>query len=443
MERIAYQRLVQWKQQKERMPLILRGARQVGKSFLLKQFGQKEFKKFHLFDFEKSTKELLPIFNSDLSANKLINELSLYVGQQIDEKQDLLIFDEIQNCPRALTSLKYFCEEKPNLAICAAGSLLGISLSDSSFPVGKVEYLDLYPLNFEEFLMSLNNSLLLKSFHEGCQTGLLPHIAHTKLWDTLKYYYVVGGMPKAVSLYLENQALPLEALTKVREMQKAILSAYYSDFSKHAGKVNAMHISRVFENIPEQLSQNIDNSVQKFRFKDVIPNKRTYADLDGPIDWLVKAGLVYKVKICNHAEVPLKAFCKQNLFKLFFFDIGLLGAMLDLSPQSLILQDYGITKGFFAENFVAQELTFSGEQTLYSWTERNSEIEFILDINGVIIPVEVKSGIRTKAQSLKQYFFKYNPQQAIQISAKPLNLKGKIKNYPLYLAPLCRYLKSS
>lgn len=433
MNRHLYASLVTWKQAPDRVPLILRGARQVGKSYLLKAFGRHEFSRCHHFDFEKNGRELIPLFADNLSPQRLVDNLSLFAGVQIDLGKDLVILDEIQNCPAALTSLKYFAEDMPELFVCAAGSLLGITLTGTSFPVGKVCYLDLYPLSFSEFILNLGDELLLHAFEAALEEGGASSVLHSRLWDCLKEYYVVGGMPRIVAHYVSMRERKAEALFNARKQQTELLETYRSDFSKHSGKINALHIASVFENIPVQLASVMDDSVQRYRFKDVLPGKKGYASLTGPIDWLEHAGLVYRVPICQKAQLPLKSFTKANIFKLYLFDVGLLGCMLDLQPATIMLQDYGVIKGFFAENFVASELVAGGTKRLYSWSERNSEIEFLLDIDGVIVPVEVKSGTRTKAQSLRQYLIKYDPKLAVMVSGKTLDLgKRPILQIPLY-----------
>ena len=288
-------------------------------------------------------------------------------------------------------------------------------------------------MSFEEFLLNSSDNLLHEAFCESLTEGKASSLIHSKLWDKLKEYYVVGGMPGVVSKYFCYPGKQVEGMLQARHLQQELLRDYQSDFSKHSGKVNALHISAILENIPIQLASHMDGSVQRFRFKDVIPGKQGYAALEGPIDWLLKAGLVYKVPVCQKAQLPLKAFTKPNIFKLFLFDVGLLGCMLELDPRTLVLQDYGLIKGFFAENYVACELTASGERQLYSWSERNSEIEFIKDLDGQIVPIEVKAGTRTKAQSMRQYITKYAPPLAVMVSGKPLSLRNqKVLNYPLY-----------
>jgi len=323
MKRTIYNSLRNWKLKKDRKPLVLNGARQVGKTYILKEFGENEFINYHHFDFDKDARRLAPLFDAGLSPGDLLANLSIFAGKKITP-DDLLIFDEIQSCPRALTSLKYFCDEMPGINICAAGSLLGVSLSGEAFPVGKVDMLNLYPMNFEEFLMAGDHEMLLDSFRNALVVGAVPPAAHDKLCDIMKRYYVVGGLPQAVKAYYDN-ADPACGMAQARELQKNLIDGYTRDFSKHAGRVNALHIQRVFENVPAQLSGHVDDSTTRYRFKDVIPGKKGYADLEGPIDWLVKAGLIIKTHVCERAAIPLQSFCKPNMFRLYVFDIGLLG----------------------------------------------------------------------------------------------------------------------
>jgi len=435
MKRLLYDKLSQWKNSPKRLPLILRGARQVGKTYLLKAFGETEFEEMHYLDFERDREQLAQVFESSLSPQRLLNDLSFVVRTRIDPGKALLVFDEIQNCPRALTSLKYFAEELPNLAICAAGSLLGTSLSTESFPVGKVTFLDLYPMNFEEFLLNTADELEYQALQTVFEPNVASKIVHQKLWEHLKRYYVTGGMPSVVLTYLRSADTGIETFNEVRDVQRQLLDTYMRDFNKHAGKVNAAHIGMVFEDIPRQISSVLDGSIQRYRFKDVVPGKRRFADLQGPIHWLVKAGLTHIVYPCSKPELPLKAFTKSNMFSLRLLDVGLLGCILDLSPSTILLEDYGQTKGFFAENFVACEWLASGERDLYSWSHGESEIEFLRIIENHVIPVEVKSGLRTRVQSLRQYIQKYSPPFAVKITANPFNTgDSRILNIPLYAA---------
>ncbi len=442
MERFLYRDLKHWAQSRDRLPLVLRGARQVGKTYLLEELGEREFARHHRFDFERDGPRLCPLFEGDLSPKRLIRDLSLVVGEQVGREDGLIIFDEIQNCPRALTSLKYFAEELPGQAVCAAGSLLGVMLSGESFPVGKVAFLDLYPLSFAEFLHSSADEMLVKAYEELLGDERPSLAVHDRLWDILKQYYVVGGMPRVVAAFLNSDFGDVDGYVTARTLQRGLLDTYMRDFNKHAGKVNAVHIASVFESIPRQLSANLDGSVQRYLFRDSVPGKRRFAELSGPIDWLVRSGLVYKVHICTRPELPLMAFTKPNIFKLFIFDIGLLGCMLELDPGTLVLQDYGQTKGYLAESYAGCELVSSGLRSLYSWTGRNSEIEFLVPRGGEVVPVEVKSGTRTRARSLRAYTDKYNPRRAIKLTANPFHPTGQpVRNLPLYCAgQLSEYL---
>jgi uncharacterized protein len=434
MKRALYTQLLQWKQNPHRKPLLLNGARQVGKTWLLKEFGKTEYPNFHHLDFDRNGAQLDPLFEMDLSPEKLLQNLSIFLEKKIAPETDLLIFDEIQNCPRALTSLKYFCEEMPALNLCAAGSLLGVSLSRESFPVGKVDMLHLYPMRFEEFLEAGGQTGLLEFIGNAFTKKEIPHAAHEKLCDLLKDFYVVGGMPQAVQAFLRSGD-KFSGFMSARDVQKALVEGYQGDFQKHAGKSNALYIQSLFRNIPVQLARTMDESVTRFRFKDVIPGKKSYRDLEGPISWLVKAGLALQALIAERAELPLLSFCKQNFFKLYLFDIGILGAMLDLAPRTLALENYGMMRGFFVENFVAAELKAGGSEHLIGWSEGSSEIEFLLSGEYGIVPLEVKAGHRTKAKSLGQYFHKYGPARAIKLSQKNIDLStGNVVYIPLYLA---------
>ena len=292
------------------------------RTYILKQFGEQNFQKVHYFNFEKN-KSLSSIFDEDIDPIKILNLLTIN-QEDVDTKEDLVIFDEIQDCPRAFTSLKYFNEEIPELAICSAGSLLGIVLNDESFPVGKVEYQWLGPMNFEEFLKAIEvkKYQLLK---DAIQNMQISDFEHSILLESYKVYSITGGMPEVVSRVKNEKLVSNDTFQEIRGIQQNLLNTYLSDFSKHAGKTNASHIASVFQNIPSQLSKAIDCSTKRFTFKNVITGKRGLRDLEGPIDWLCKAGLIYKSKIVNVANFPLESFSKHNMFKLYIFDTGILG----------------------------------------------------------------------------------------------------------------------
>lgn len=433
MRRFISDAFEKWLHEPERRPLILKGARQVGKTFIITEFGKKHFKSFHHFNFEEN-RALHSIFEKNYDPKRILDDLGFVKQRPIHIESDLVFFDEIQECPKALTALKYFSENLSELAVIAAGSLLGIQLSDESFPVGKVDFLHLHPMNFREFLMAKENPMLLEAYDKASAGNPIPEMAHQGLWMELLNYYVTGGMPQIVRAYMNKKSDRLAAFEEVRHLQKILLEGYNKDFAKHSGKTNSVHIVSVFENVPTQLASQMEGSTRRYRFKNVIRGKRGLTQLQGPIDWLEQAGLIMKIHICNRAEIPLKAFCKGSLFKLFLSDIGLLGAILDIPVQSILQQDYGMTKGYLAENFVAQEFKAGGMDEIYSWTERNSEIEFLIYEGKEIVPVEVKSGHRTQAKSLQQFILKYAPPKVYKLSAKPLSKSGTVIHLPLYLA---------
>ncbi len=434
MNRFLMQALSTWKDRPGRKPLLVKGARQVGKTYLLKAFGETAFPACHYINFERDN--LSKIFEADFNPSRILTELSFYLGRPINTQTDFLILDEIQACPKALNSLKYFHEEKPELAIAAAGSLLGVALSDESFPVGKVDHLFLSPMTFFEFLLGIGEQALydyVQSLKKNPKMSSL--IAHEKLWEKLKHYFIVGGLPAVVSIYAQHQKEDLfMAFEKVRECQAALIRDYSADMAKHAGKVNAMHLDRVWHSVASQLSKTQEGATQRFRFKDIVHGVDRYARLANVIDWLLNAGLILKSDIVKTIERPLSAYTQEGQFKLFIFDIGLLGAMSGLAPKDLLDQSYGTYKGYFAENFIAQNLVIYGP--LFTWQEGTAEIEFVQEKNGAVIPIEVKSAWSTHAKSLSIFIKKYVPPYQIIYSAKniELNQKSHTQYLPLYLA---------
>jgi len=435
MERYITRKLIAWKGSSNRKPLLLKGVRQVGKTYALKNFGDTNFPNYHYFNFEEE-QALALIFEPNLNPDRIIAALSLHYGKPIDIHQDLVIFDEIQACPNALTSLKYFNEHMPGLALCAAGSLLGVYLGPVSFPVGKVDMLDMHPISFEEFLMAIGEERYADILRGISLSSEISELAHSHLWNQLKLYFIVGGLPEVVQVFREHQNDLYAALNMVRKKQNELIKAYYADFAKHSGKINAMHIDRVWTSVPKQLSNDHNGSAPKYAFKDVIPNANRYAQLSGSIDWLERAGLIIKTPIACAAQLPISAYTKENTFKLYMFDIGILGAIGDLHPNTILDYSYGTYKGYFAENFVAQAFLAGGVESLYCWREGNAEIEFIRDIEGKIIPIEIKSGHVTQAKSLHVFAQKYKPVYRAIISAKNLHIdhQNKLHLYPLYLA---------
>ncbi len=427
MKRTLYKKLLEWKLSPERKPLIIKGARQVGKTYLLQEFGSNEFHNTFYLNFEKD-KNLEKIFSYDLNPKRIVNEIAHHFKKKANLEKDLFIFDEIQACPNALTSLKYFCEELASAYVVCAGSLLGVYLSPVSYPVGKVDHLNMYPMSFVEFLEALGDEELANNM-----TNISDYI-HDYLWEKLKCYFVVGGLPEVVARYVRNQENIFLAFEKVRQKQKDLIEDYYADIAKHSGKVNAMHIRRVYESVPEQLAATQDGSAKKYKFRDSIPGIDRYNKLADAIDWLENAGLILKISIVSESKIPLRAHKKENSFKLVLFDVGILGAMCELEPKTILAQDYGSYKGYFAENYVAQTFTYKDSQDLYCWEGKTSEVEFIRQIQGSLIPYEVKSGWVTQSKSLKIYNEKYHPNYRVIISAKKLMIDDvhHIHFYPLY-----------
>ncbi|OGT29720.1 MAG: hypothetical protein A3E87_08710 [Gammaproteobacteria bacterium RIFCSPHIGHO2_12_FULL_35_23] len=435
MKRHIFQSLTTWQHKKDRKPLIIKGARQIGKTYILKELGKNQFPAYFYINFERD-QTLHQLFKKDLAPARLLSDLNFYFRTTINPNQDLLIFDEIQACPNALTSLKYFHEEMPELALTCAGSLLGITLNAGSFPVGKVDFLNMYPMTFLEFLLGTGEDQLYKLLNHLTLESEIPLTAHNQLWDYFKLYLIIGGLPEIVNYYAQNKQNLNSSLLFIRQKQSELILAYYADIAKHSGKINAMHIDRVWRSVPNQLSTQHNHSARRFTFKGIIPGIDRYSRLANVIDWLETANLLVKQSITHCAQLPLSAYTKENIFKLFMFDVGLLGAMIDLSPKVILDYDYGSYKGYFAENFVAQAFLASGLTHLYSWHEGSSEIEFLKEVNGLLLPVEVKSGWVTQAKSLKVFNDKYHPPYRTIFSAKNLLIdkKNLIHYYPLYLA---------
>ncbi len=441
MERAIQSELMAWKSKPGRQPLILRGARQVGKTYALKAFGEKAYPRTFYLNFEEEP-QLMRLFEKDLKPDRLIREIGLKFETSLDPDRDLLIFDEIQSAPKALTSLKYFAEDMPQLSVCSGGSLLGVHLGEGSFPVGKVDFLDLHPMSFDEFLTGIGEEHSCRYLRDYDFSEPIPALMHDRLWESLKLYMIVGGMPKSVLTYVEMKKDAVKAFNAVRQIQKLLIDAYLADIAKHAGKVNTLHIARIFESIPEQLAKAIDGSGSKFKFNGVVPGIRGYAKLVGAFDWLRAAGLVRQVPIANKAWIPLKAYAPESSFKLYLLDVGILGALGSLSPSSIWEYGYGSYQGYFAENLALQELVASGTDNIVSWREGTAEVEFLIDVDGKIVPLEIKSGWVTQAKSLKVFAEKYRPPKRVTLSAKNFNRNRETCAYtiPLYLAGRVRQI---
>ena len=424
MYRIAIEKLYKWKESKRRKPLIIEGARQVGKTWLMKEFGRQEYENTVYINFDSNSR-MADLFDSDLDIDRLIMGLELYVGHKIIPDNTLLIFDEVQEVPRALASLKYFYENAPQYHIVCAGSLLGIALHHgTSFPVGKVDFLKLYPLSFSEFLMATGNErfaeLLKKQDYEMITSFKQIYI------DALKHYYFVGGMPEAVQSFAEDKDFK-----EVREIQKRIIAAYEQDFSKHVPNEIVPKIRMLWNSIPSQLAR--EN--KKFIYGLVREGGRA-REYEAAIMWLSDCGLVHKVSRVNAAGIPLKAYEDLKAFKLFILDVGLLGCMTGLRQRTLLDgNDLFIEfKGALTEQYVCQQLKTIEDLGVYYYTnDRGScEIDFVVDTGEQIIPVEAKAETNLKAKSLKIYKEKFEPELSVRTSMTDYKKEEWLVNLPLY-----------
>ena len=409
MERLITEELLRWRNQATRKPLLIDGARQVGKTYLVDRlFGGAHFPKVHKLDFSREP-GLAAIFADGLQPEQIVSNIEIRRNTKVDPNTDLIFLDEIGECQPALDSLKYFADEMPRAYVCASGSSIGLL---DSFPVGRVEYLELFPMTFEEFVMAQGNARLVGAFREQVRGRQI----HEMLWSLLRDYYFVGGMPEAVEAWFETPGSALECCERVIRIQDALINGYLRDFGKYSGKLVAGHLEAVFRNIPRQLSKSMDGSVQRFAFKDVIERKRRYAELRGPIDWLEKAKLASKCYTIDcKPSLPLAALARDNMFKLFLFDVGILGRLLEMSYAEQRAQST-YYKGFIAENFVQNELRASGIYPAYAWQQARSEIEFLVKSReGEVVPVEVKSGQRTRAKSLNAYVERFAPTNTLKL----------------------------
>lgn len=424
MYRKAIEKLYQWKKDSNRKPLIIEGARQVGKTWLMKEFGTQAYEKCYYINFDANA-AMADLFSKDLNVNRLLTGLELYLGEKIIPEKSLLIFDEVQEVPKALSSLKYFYEEAPEYHIICAGSLLGIALhGGTSFPVGKVDFLKLYPLSFEEFLMAIG----MERFVQLLKSSDMPMITSFKelFIDSLKHYYYVGGMPEVVASFVEKRDF-----TEVRQIQQRILNAYEQDFSKHAPNEIVPKIRMVWNSIPSQLSK--EN--KKFLYGLVREGGRA-KDYEAAIMWLSDCGLVHKVSRVTNPKIPLKAYEDLKAFKLFVVDVGLLGCMTGLNQRTLVEGNklFVEFKGALTEQYVLQQFLANGSWNTYYYTnDRGScEIDFVLDNGEQAIPIEVKAEENLKAKSLKTFYEKYKPEIAVRTSMADFREQEWMINVPLY-----------
>lgn len=423
MQRKAYQKLLKWKQQSNRKPLIVQGARQVGKTWLMKEFGKKEFLKTAYFNFESSV-ELQQIFNHGYDTKELLASLNILVGFKIDAGNTLIIFDEIQACPQAVTSLKYFYENEPEYVILAAGSLLGVAIHQGiSFPVGKVDFLTLYPLSFSEFMEAMGKEDLLELLRTS-NKNLIQSFESSYI-QLLRQYYFLGGMPEVIMNFIQNSDYQT-----AREIQKSILNAYENDFSKHAPMAHLPRIRMVWNSIVGQLAK--ENS--KFIYSILRTGARA-KDFEIAIEWLKDAGLIHKVVRVSKPGLPITAYADWPDFKIYLNDVGLLGAMGGLSDTMLLKGEelFSEFKGIVSEQFVLQQLISQSFQAFYWAPEQaKSEVDFLIQLNDQIVPIEVKSSDNLRSRSLRVYYDKFKPSTCIRTSLAGYQQQDWMQNIPLY-----------
>ena len=434
VERLMIGDLIAWKNKKNRLPLILKGARQVGKTWLLNEFGRVAFDDVLYINFENAP-GLKESFDGDITPQRILDLLGALHGKKIQPQKTLIIFDEVQEIPRALTALKYFAENAPEYVICCAGSLLGVALhGGTSFPVGKVDFLTLKPFSFEEFLLANDEEMLIKYIKEE---GLreIPKVMVEKLTDYLKLYFVVGGMPAAVASWIDTRDFSV-----VERRQLDILETYENDFSKHAPKNIVTKLRYLWNSIPSQLAK--EN--KKFIYGLVREGARA-RDYEEAMLWLLDSGLLRRVGRITKGAAPLRAYEDLKAFKLYHLDVGLLRVMSELSPDAILegIKIFEEFKGALTEQYVLSEL--SGKdfiRNIYYWTsEATAEVDFVFADKTNIYPVEVKAGVNLQARSLKVYREKYNPKLAIRTSLSNLRLDEGLLNVPLFaLFNLEKYL---
>lgn len=434
MYRMAMEKLYKWKDSKHRKPLIIEGARQVGKTWLMEEFGRKAYEDTMYINFDANSR-MAELFASDLNTDRLIMGIELYIGRKIDPDKTLLIFDEVQEVPRALSSLKYFYENAPQYHIVCAGSLLGIAQhGGTSFPVGKVDFLNLFPLSFKEFLMATVGERFAELL--GSQDYSMVTSFKQTYIDALKQYHYVGGMPEAVQSFAEDKDFH-----EVREIQKRILAAYEQEFSKHAPIEIVPKIRMIWDSIPSQLAK--EN--KKFIYGLVREGARA-KEYEAAIMWLCDCGLVHKVSRVNAGGMPLKAYEDLRAFKLFTVDVGLLGCMTGLRQHILLDGNdlFAEFKGALTEQYVCQQLKTIEDLGVYYYTnDRGScEVDFIVDTGEQIVPLEVKAEVNLKAKSLKTYREKYNPEISVRTSMADYQKEDWLVNLPLYaVEEICKLLQ--
>ncbi len=424
LKRFILENLIKWKESKYRKPLILKGARQIGKTYILQQFGSENYDGVAYFNFDHD-EDLYNLFNNTKDPKRILEQLSFIYGKALIPGKTLIIFDEIQECPNALNSLKYFQEEANEYHIACAGSLLGIRLSHTSFPVGKVDFLNMYPMTFREFLIADNCNNLVEYLNSIKNVENIPDIFFNQLEEKLKAYFIIGGMPEAVKAWTEEKNVEL-----VNNIQKNILQAYESDFSKHTSNSEANKISLIWNNIPSQLAK--EN--KKFLYQAIKAGARA-REYESALNWLNDSNLIYKIYNITKPDFPLKAYNDLSSFKIYINDVGLLRQMANLDSKIVIEGDrlFEEFKGAFTENYVLNMLITTLDTVPNYYTFDRHEVDFIIQSKNEIIPIEVKSNRSINNISLTRYNEKNNNELAIRFSMNNLAKNGKILNIPLFL----------
>ncbi len=423
--------LKKWKDKTRRKPLLLTGVRQCGKTYIVGEFAKECFESYVYVNFE-SADNLSAVFDYDFDVKRIITELERHFKTKITTGETLLFFDEIQECPRAITALKYFCENMKDLHLVCAGSLLGVALKEEniSFPVGKVNRLQLYPMSFKEFVIANDREDLIEVFNEWPIDRVIPDLYSVPMKKLLKEYYVVGGMPEAVKTWIETHDID-----EVEEVQDEILRDYADDFSKHAPASEVPKIRWIWDSVPVQLAK--ENN--KFVFSHVKEGKRS-AELEDALQWLENAGLIIKAELVEKPEIPLEGFADKTYFKVYMSDIGLLRARSGVSSKTIMNEAdlYIRYKGAFAENYTLNELKSIGKKPFFWRSGNSAEVDFIYESEGEMVPVEVKAADNTQAKSFKQFCKKYSPKVGVKLSEKNIAMnhcEGTLTySIPLYLA---------
>lgn len=430
MKRFILEKLVKWKESKYRKPLILRGARQIGKTYILKEFGKEYYEGVAYFNFDHD-ENLYNLFENTKDPQRILEQLSFVYGKAILPEKTLIIFDEIQECPNALNSLKYFHEEANQYHIACAGSLLGIRLSNTSFPVGKVDFLNMYPMSFSEFLIANDSENLVKYMESITKIENIPEIFFNKLEEKLKTYYIIGGMPEAVNVWANEKDIEL-----VNKVQEDILKAYESDFSKHTQNSEANKISLIWNSVPSQLAK--EN--KKFLYQTVKEGARA-REYENALNWLNDANLIYKIYNVTKTDFPLKAYNDLSAFKIYMNDVGLLRRMSNLDSK-IVIEGHKLFeefKGALTENYVLNTLNITLDTVPNYFTFDRYEIDFVFQYKNKIIPIEVKANKSTNNNSLTKYNEKINNDISLRFSMNNLSKNGKVVNIPLFLI---EYLKN-